>query len=128
MTAFCSAHEYSLSGDDFARFKRKSCDNVGMKHEQRIDQASDLEVGADLIGLESDRVLSPCDSQTRFDGIVRAYDLVQAARRLNVSTKTIRRWIYRGLLRRCNATRKILIPAEDVDGFFQAHSKSEWER
>ena len=52
---------------------------------------------------------------------VLAYDINQAAFRLNMSTKTVRRLICRGRLTPCKALRKILIPKEQVENFFTAN-------
>ena len=57
---------------------------------------------------------------------LRALSLKEAAGCLNASEKTVRRWIGRGLMRRCGVTRKILIPIEDVEKFFEKHSQVEW--
>ncbi len=57
----------------------------------------------------------------------RALNLKEAAECLNVSEKSVRRWIGRGLMRKCGVTRKILIPIEDVEKFFQKHSQVEWQ-
>lgn len=51
-----------------------------------------------------------------------AYTISEAAARLRVSEKSIRRLIYRGLLRRCNKFGRILIPRRDVDNFMEKHS------
>jgi excisionase family DNA binding protein len=45
------------------------------------------------------------------------YTVEQAAAVLNVSVKTVRRWLYRGHLTNCNASRKILIPCHQVENF-----------
>lgn len=45
------------------------------------------------------------------------YTLKQAARRLNVSEKTVRRWIDRELLSPSPALYKKLIPRDQVEGF-----------
>ncbi len=47
------------------------------------------------------------------------FSIAQAALILNVSEKTIRRFLLRGLLRASNATRKKLIPRGDVETFFE---------
>ena len=48
-----------------------------------------------------------------------AYDIKQAAAKLNTSTKTIRRLLQRGRLTCCRELRKILIPREQIDNFFK---------
>jgi excisionase family DNA binding protein len=48
-----------------------------------------------------------------------AYDINQAAVRLNTSTKTVRRLIIRGRLTCCKELRKILIPRDQIDSFFK---------
>ena len=48
-----------------------------------------------------------------------AYDVNQAAAKLNVSTKTIRRLLARGKLTCCKVLRKILIPREQVENFMK---------
>jgi excisionase family DNA binding protein len=51
------------------------------------------------------------------------YTIPQAAHRLNVSEKTIRRWIYRGLLTPSNALYKKLIPRKQVENFYERAEK-----
>ena len=48
-----------------------------------------------------------------------AYDIKQAAAKLNVSTKTIRRLLRRGKLTCCKLLRKILIPREQIENFLK---------
>ena len=48
------------------------------------------------------------------------YDINQAAQALNVSTKSVRRLIRRGLLKPCNALRKVLIPRTQIEGLIKA--------
>ncbi|MDR3459674.1 MAG: helix-turn-helix domain-containing protein [Verrucomicrobiae bacterium] len=48
-----------------------------------------------------------------------AYDIKQAAAKLNVSTKTIRRLLRRGKLTCCKVLRKILIPREQIENFLK---------
>jgi excisionase family DNA binding protein len=55
------------------------------------------------------------------------YTVPEAAFILNVSQKTVRRWVERGFLSKCNKTRKVLIPRKDVNDFPQKHSRQEWE-
>ncbi len=43
----------------------------------------------------------------------------EAALALNVSEKTIRRFLLRGLLHASKATRKKLIPRSEIEGFFE---------
>jgi excisionase family DNA binding protein len=47
------------------------------------------------------------------------YSVAQAAVILNVSEKTIRRLLERGILRSSRATRKKLIPVRDLETFFE---------
>lgn len=47
------------------------------------------------------------------------YTIPQAAALLNVSDKTIRRLLIRGLLQSSKAIRKKLIPREDIEHFFE---------
>jgi excisionase family DNA binding protein len=49
-----------------------------------------------------------------------AYDIKQAAIALNISTKTVRRLLWRGKLTSCKALRKILIPREQIGAFLKA--------
>jgi excisionase family DNA binding protein len=49
-----------------------------------------------------------------------AYDINQAAKALNVSTKTVRRLLQRGRLTSCNALRKVLIPRKQIEDFLRA--------
>jgi excisionase family DNA binding protein len=49
-----------------------------------------------------------------------AYDIKQAAFALNISTKTVRRLLWRGKLTSCKAMRKILIPRKQVEDFLKA--------
>jgi len=51
-----------------------------------------------------------------------AYYIKEAASRLRMSEKSIRRQIARGNLRRCNKFGRILIPRNDVDNFFEKFS------
>lgn len=46
--------------------------------------------------------------------------VAEAADMLNVSEKTVRRWLSRGILTSCNATRKILIPLKQIQDFAKA--------
>lgn len=57
------------------------------------------------------------------DGEQLFYTIPQAAHRLNVSTKTIRRWILRGLLTPSNALYKKLIPRKQVENFYERAEK-----
>jgi hypothetical protein len=47
-----------------------------------------------------------------------AYTIPEAACRLRMSEKSVRRQIIKGTLRRCKKFGRILIPARDVDTFF----------
>ena len=47
------------------------------------------------------------------------FSVAQAAMIMNVSEKTIRRFLDRGLLRSSKATRTKLIPAQDIETFFE---------
>ena len=49
-----------------------------------------------------------------------AYTVTEAAAALNVSTKTIRRLLWRGKLTSCKVLRKILIPREQIANFLKA--------
>jgi excisionase family DNA binding protein len=49
-----------------------------------------------------------------------AYNINEAAAALNVSTKTIRRLLWRGKLTSCKVLRKILIPREQIANFLKA--------
>jgi excisionase family DNA binding protein len=49
-----------------------------------------------------------------------AYNINEAAAALNVSTKTVRRLLWRGKLTSCKALRKILIPREQIANFLKA--------
>jgi hypothetical protein len=51
-----------------------------------------------------------------------AYYINEAASRLRMSEKSVRRQIARGNLRRCNKFGRILIPSKDVDNFFDRFS------
>jgi excisionase family DNA binding protein len=48
-----------------------------------------------------------------------AYDIKQAAAKLNVSTRTVRRLLRRRKLTCCKVFRKILIPREQIDNFLR---------
>ena len=48
-----------------------------------------------------------------------AYDIKQAAAKLNVCTKTIRRLLHRNKLTCCKVVRKVLIPREQVENFLK---------
>jgi len=48
------------------------------------------------------------------------YDIKQAAQALNCSTKSVRRLIWRGLLKPCSALRKVLIPRKQIEEFIKA--------
>jgi excisionase family DNA binding protein len=49
-----------------------------------------------------------------------AYTVEEAATALNVSTKTIRRLLDRGILTACKAIRKKLIPRSQIENFLKA--------
>ena len=51
-----------------------------------------------------------------------AYTIVEAAIRLRMSEKSVRRNIDRGNLRRCTKFGRVLIPRKDVDSFFERNS------
>ena len=46
------------------------------------------------------------------------YTLAEAAKALRMSEKSVRRQIDKGTLRRCKKFGRVLIPANDVDTFF----------
>ena len=48
------------------------------------------------------------------------YDIKQAAQVLNMSTKTVRRLLWRGKLTSCKAVRKVLIPRKQIEEFIRA--------
>jgi hypothetical protein len=50
---------------------------------------------------------------------VNAYFIEEAATRLRMSVKSVRRQITRGNLRRCGKFGRILIPRKDVDTYFE---------
>jgi excisionase family DNA binding protein len=50
------------------------------------------------------------------------YTVREAACRLNMSEKSVRRLIDRGHLRRCKVFGRVLIPCKDVDGFMDKFS------
>jgi excisionase family DNA binding protein len=50
------------------------------------------------------------------------YDIKEAATRLGMSTKSVRRQIAKGNLRRCIKFGRIRIPRKDVDNFFEKYS------
>jgi excisionase family DNA binding protein len=52
----------------------------------------------------------------------RAYTIAEAATELRMSEKSVRRQIERNRLRRCKSFGRILIPAKDVDTFFDRNS------
>jgi excisionase family DNA binding protein len=52
----------------------------------------------------------------------KAYTIKEAAFRLRMSEKSVRRQIDRGNLRRCAKFGRVLIPAKDVDTFFDRFS------
>jgi excisionase family DNA binding protein len=47
------------------------------------------------------------------------YDINEAAQVLNMSTKTVRRLLWRGKLTSCKAIRKILIPRKQIEEFIK---------
>jgi len=49
----------------------------------------------------------------------RFYTVNEAATELNISSKSVRRLIDRGFFRPSKALRKILIPAQDIEDFYQ---------
>jgi excisionase family DNA binding protein len=49
------------------------------------------------------------------------YDLKQAAAALNMSTKSVRRLLWRGKLTCLKAVRKILIPRKQIEDFLKAN-------
>jgi excisionase family DNA binding protein len=48
------------------------------------------------------------------------YDIHQAACALNLSTKSVRRLLWRGRLTSCKAVRKVLIPRKQIEDFIRA--------
>jgi len=48
------------------------------------------------------------------------YDIHQAALALNLSTKSVRRLVWRGRLTTCKAVRKVLIPRKQIEEFIKA--------
>jgi excisionase family DNA binding protein len=60
--------------------------------------------------------------QPKVDNELKAYTIVEAALRLRRSEKSVRRMIQRGKLRRDKNSYKILIPARDVDTYFERNS------
>ena len=48
------------------------------------------------------------------------YDIDQAAQVLNMSTKSVRRLLWRGRLTSCKAIRKVLIPRKQIEDFIKA--------
>ena len=55
--------------------------------------------------------------------VLTAYNIEQAAALLNVSTKTVRRLIDRGLLRKNKKLGRVLIPRGDVEKFHEKNSE-----
>lgn len=53
----------------------------------------------------------------RSDQVKAWYSIKDVARHLNVSERTVRRFLDRGLLQRCLASGKVLIPAESLKTF-----------
>jgi excisionase family DNA binding protein len=51
-----------------------------------------------------------------------AYTIPEAAIKLRMSDKSVRRQIDKGRLRRCKGYGRVLIPRKDVDTFFEKHS------
>jgi excisionase family DNA binding protein len=51
--------------------------------------------------------------------VVYAYTIREAAQRLRMSEKSVRRQIDRGRLRRCKGYGRVLIPIKDVDNYFE---------
>lgn len=49
--------------------------------------------------------------------VKRFYNVKEAAVELNVSVKSVRRFIERGFLKPCRALHKLMIPLEDIEGF-----------
>ena len=56
------------------------------------------------------------------ENVIAAYYIDEAAARLRMSEKSVRRQIIRGNLRRCSKFGRILIPRKDVDTFFERTS------
>ena len=48
------------------------------------------------------------------------YNINEAAQALNISTKTVRRLLWRGKLTHCKAVRKVLIPRKQIEDFIKA--------
>jgi excisionase family DNA binding protein len=48
------------------------------------------------------------------------YDINEAAQVLNMSTKTVRRLLWRGKLTSCKFVRKVLIPRKQIEEFIKA--------
>ena len=53
---------------------------------------------------------------------VNAYYIYEAAVRLRMSVKSVRRQIDRGHLRKCKVLGRVLIPRKDVDAFIEKFS------
>jgi excisionase family DNA binding protein len=47
------------------------------------------------------------------------YDIKEAAQVLNMSTKTVRRLLWRGKLTSCKFVRKVLIPRKQIEEFIK---------
>lgn len=56
------------------------------------------------------------------ENLVQAYNIDEAASRLRMSTKSVRRQIARGNLRKCNKFGRVFIPCRDVDTYYEKHS------
>jgi excisionase family DNA binding protein len=87
-----------------------------------------MKEGADLGLRHADRkslVMSDTVQQKEIQPLVvpTAYNIEQAAALLNVSTKTVRRLIDRGLLRKNKTLGRILIPKSDVEKFHEKNSE-----
>ena len=70
---------------------------------------------------------SSAQNQPEQDSGKQFYTLREASAKLNVSEKTVRRWVNAGRLRKCPDIRKVLIACDDVDNFAKRHATKEWE-
>ncbi|HZQ47925.1 MAG TPA: helix-turn-helix domain-containing protein [Verrucomicrobiae bacterium] len=67
--------------------------------------------------IASAKTPNPAPTEALLEPLV--YTIEETAKVLNISTKSVRRLIARGLLTPCNALRKILIPRQQIIDFLK---------
>jgi excisionase family DNA binding protein len=82
--------------------------------QEKVNKITNMKNDIENLGTPSAETAKPVQIQPLF------YDLKQAASALNMSTKTVRRLVWRGRLTTCKAVRKMLIPRKQIEEFSRA--------